>query len=447
MTHRWILALVSCLVLLAWGCDPEGDDDASGDDDATADDDDDATAGDDDDATAGDDDDSGSDDDDSAGDDDDTTGDQARWTYMVFMNGDNDLESWVVRDLNELEQVGSGDDVHVVVQADRIPGYDDSDGDWTGTRRYYIQGDSDMQQVGSPVLEELGELDMGDPLVLSEFVMWAHENYPAERMALVLWDHGDGWTIAPRPQEIISWDDTDGGSLSIADGDLRLSLEELVAARGMLDVIGFDACNMASWEVGHSLRDQVAYMVGSSATVGMQGLQYGDALALLRDVGADPDGRDLADNMARTAVEIGNEWTFSATDLGQMDVLAAAMDDLAGVVLGDPSLESEVLGDRDDAHAADFHYETWYVDLRNFAVLVSMSDDAAYAAAGQSVVDAMDTCIVGAYGNQPMAWNGGLTTYFDLSPVYFNIYANADNATWSQETRWDDLLQQLQGVH
>ena len=446
MNHRWILALVACLSLLAWGCkDPEDtDDDDVSDDDATADDDD-ATA-DDDDATA-DDDDSGSDDDDSAGDDDDTTGDQARWTFMVFMNGDNDLEGWVVRDLNELEQVGSGDDVHVLVQADRIPGYDDSDGDWTDTRRYYIQGDSDLQQVGSTVLEELGELDMGDPLVLSDFVMWAHENYPAERMALVLWDHGDGWSIAPDVQEIISWDDTDGGSLSIAEGDLRLALEDLVAARGMLDVIAFDACSMASWEVGHSLRDQVAYMVGSSATVGMQGLQYGDALSLLRDVGADPDGRDLADELARTAVEIGNEWTFSATDLGQIDLLATAMDDLAGVVLGDPSLESVILEDRDAAHAADFHYRTWYIDLRNLATLASMDDDAAYAAAGQGVVDAMDACIVGTYGNPPMTWNGGLTTFFDLVPVYVNVYSSGSNATWSQETRWDDLLQQLQGMN
>ena len=439
MPRPWMIAGLISLFLLAPGCDdnedPPGDDDAtSDDDDATADDDDDTTAGDDDDATADD-------------DDDDTTADQARWTFMVFMNGDNDLEEWVVRDLNELEQVGSGDDVHVVVQADRIPGYDDSDGDWTGTRRYYILGDSDLQQVSSTLLEELGELDMGDPVVLSDFVMWAHENYPAERMALVLWDHGDGWSFAPTPQEIISWDDTDGGSISIAEGDLRLALEDLVAARGMLDVIAFDACSMACWEVGHSLRDQVGYMAASSATVGMAGLQYGDALALLRDAGADPDGRDLADDLARNAVEIGNEWTFSATDLGEMDLLATAMDDFAGVVLGDPSLEAEILQDRDDAHAADYHYRTWYIDLRSLAEQATLSDDAAYAAAGQGVVDAMDTCMVGAYGNQPMAWNGGLTTFFDLIPVYVNVYSNGDNSTWAQETRWDDLLRELQGVN
>src|SRR5688500_15670915 len=66
----------------------------------------------------------------------------ARWTFLVWMDGDNDLEEYVVHDLNELEQVGSGDGINVVVQADRIPGYDDSDGDWTGTRRYFITPDN-----------------------------------------------------------------------------------------------------------------------------------------------------------------------------------------------------------------------------------------------------------------------------------------------------------------
>ena len=41
------------------------------------------------------------------------------WAIYIFMNGDNDLESYVFYDLNELEEVGSSDNVHVVVQADR----------------------------------------------------------------------------------------------------------------------------------------------------------------------------------------------------------------------------------------------------------------------------------------------------------------------------------------
>ena len=44
------------------------------------------------------------------------------WAIYIFMNGDNDL-SLMFYDLNELEEVGSSDNVHVVVQADRSEGY------------------------------------------------------------------------------------------------------------------------------------------------------------------------------------------------------------------------------------------------------------------------------------------------------------------------------------
>ena len=132
------------------------------------------------------------------------------WTVLVFMNGDNNLEGYVTHDLNELEAGGEGGGVRVLVQADRSPGYDDSDGDWTGTRRYEIVGDDDLAQVTSP-FEDLGELDMGDPAVLADFLAWGLATAPADHVLLALWDHGDGWTAAPAtapPPPAISSDDT-----------------------------------------------------------------------------------------------------------------------------------------------------------------------------------------------------------------------------------------------
>ena len=115
----------------------------------------------------------------------------------------------------------------VFFQADRAEGYYSGDGDWTDCRRYYISQDSNEQEVSSQVVQQLGEVDMGDPAVLSDFLMWAHQEYPAERVALILWDHGDGWSVrakGPPPDPIshyVSWDDSSGNYLSIAGGDLR----------------------------------------------------------------------------------------------------------------------------------------------------------------------------------------------------------------------------------
>src|SRR4029450_11700723 len=124
---------------------------------------------------------------------------------------------------------------------------------------------------------------------------------------------GSGWTVAPiEPSEAISSDDSSGSSISIAEGELAKALEPFVETYGPLDVIGFDACNMATFEVAHALRPWAKMMVGSQSTVGWAGLQYGEALGYLREGG---DARGLADLMAATEVAKGGEWNASATDL------------------------------------------------------------------------------------------------------------------------------------
>ncbi|GAG72108.1 unnamed protein product, partial [marine sediment metagenome] len=91
------------------------------------------------------------------------------WTVMVYLAADNDLESAGINDINEMEMVGSSSDVNIVVQADRIPGYDNSNGDWTTTRRYYITQDFDPVQINSQLKSDLGELNMGDSQTLVDF--------------------------------------------------------------------------------------------------------------------------------------------------------------------------------------------------------------------------------------------------------------------------------------
>jgi len=448
------LGLVAALGILfiGVGC-PSGDDgDTSGDDDVSPGDDDtgDDDAGDDDTG----DDDSGDDDDDSGDDDDDSAAEQDRWTFAVFMNGDNDCESGVSMDLNELEIVGSGDGVNVVVQADRIDGYATDEGDWTGTRRYFITADGDTQTVSSTVVEDLGELDMGDPQVLSDFLVWADTNYPAERMALVIWNHGDSWTMSmdgsvnDRVSQLVSSDDTDGNSISVAEGELSTALEAVVQARGPLDLIGFDACLMASWEVAHSLKNQVLYMTGSETVIYMdEGYMYDHALMLLRDTTAAADGADLALEMANSAVNGGGEWTHSAIDLGLIADVSAAVDQLAGLALADEALQDGLLLARADARGADFSWENWYLDLYDLAAVLANSTDPQLSAAGANIQAAMDNAVLGCWGSGPYSWLGGLTILFDASwPSYLDLYAYGDGATWSQDTRWDDLLFDL-AVH
>ncbi len=117
----------------------------------------------------------------------------AEWTVLVYMDGDNNLELSALRDLNEMEAAGGSERVNVVVQVDRALGETTVDGDWTGGRRYLMRGDADADLMASELLEEMGEINMGDPQTLADFVAWGMQTYPANRTALVMWDHGAGW--------------------------------------------------------------------------------------------------------------------------------------------------------------------------------------------------------------------------------------------------------------
>ena len=127
---------------------------------------------------------------------DESTIDMAQWTFMTYIS-DSDLEYFSIEDMIEMERVGSTDKVNIVVQIDRWDGYDkpdwndDSNGDWETAKRYLITKENKGDHViGSTAIEDIGEINTGDPDELVEFVQWATTNYPAEHYALNIWNHG-----------------------------------------------------------------------------------------------------------------------------------------------------------------------------------------------------------------------------------------------------------------
>jgi len=118
----------------------------------------------------------------------------AKWTFMVYLDADNNLEAVGIDDFLEMASVGSTADVRIVVQMDRSPlGPPDGSrayGDWTTARRYLIA--KDMTPDAAPIVD-MGEVNMGDPQTLIDFVTWGITAFPADHYFLVLWDHGIGW--------------------------------------------------------------------------------------------------------------------------------------------------------------------------------------------------------------------------------------------------------------
>jgi len=65
--------------------------------------------------------------------------------------------------INEMEKSSLPSSINIIVQIDRIDGYDSSNGNWTTTRRYKITHDTNTSTIGSQLIQDMGELNMGDP--------------------------------------------------------------------------------------------------------------------------------------------------------------------------------------------------------------------------------------------------------------------------------------------
>ncbi len=243
---------------------------------------------------------------------------QAKWTLMVYISGDNNLEDYVVKDIElELGALGSNADVQVVALADRGPGYDTSYGDWQTTKLFRVtQG---MTAASENAIADWGERNMGDPQTLIEFVTWSKANYPAAHYALYFWGHGWNW----HPGYVME-DVTDADSLDIEE--MKTALPSL----GFIDVVGYDGCNMASIEVAMLWHDHAVAISGSQEYVNWDGIEYDVVISQLR---ANP--AMTADQVAiATAQSAAYDKTWSAIAVdARLDALLTAVDNWSVALL------------------------------------------------------------------------------------------------------------------
>ncbi|NLI79487.1 MAG: hypothetical protein GX442_23955 [Candidatus Riflebacteria bacterium] len=206
-----------------------------------------------------------------------------KWTVLVFLNADNDLEASGLADLNEMEQVGSDGNLNIVVQIDRQKGSGGDtivDGNWIGTRRYEIVKER-TKKIASRMVMNLGERDMGNKRELAEFLQWGVETYPADHYVAVIWNHGAGW-------KGISSDDESGNMMTVPDvlwgcRQAIPSLQKVNPNHPKFDIIDFDACLMGMVEVAYELRDVADFLLASEETEPGQGMPYQDTLRPLKD--------------------------------------------------------------------------------------------------------------------------------------------------------------------
>ena len=109
---------------------------------------------------------------------------------------------------------------------------------------------------------------MGNASTLTDFINWSTTNHAADNYALVIWDHGGGLSG-------IAWDDTDGhDNLTISEIKAGIENSAAFSSSNSLDLIGFDACLMQTYEVGLEMAPIADVMVASQETEPGDGWDY-----------------------------------------------------------------------------------------------------------------------------------------------------------------------------
>ncbi len=339
---------------------------------------------------------------------------QKKWTVMVFLNAANNLEPYGVEDLNEMEKVGSTRDVNVVVELVRYRGMDKkpraNSGYFTnpyqdresafylgldnapGNARYYVLKDEDSVRVQSVVKANAGPADGGRAESLADFGKWAVEHYPADNYALVIWNHGAGWSG-------VSYDDNSHHGMDLPE--VRQGIEQIVTkldnGKKKLDILDFDACLMATLEVGYELKDCVDFLVASQETEPGDGMPYDDYLSFLATYPeAQPVSfaKAMVENYVKSYAPKGSQTfqdmssfseTKSAIRLSRMDDTKKAVEALAQVIEKRP----QILGEVTEAIVRDTRKFGRLVDIHDFATRLAAraKDDAELKAACTAVTD------------------------------------------------------------
>lgn len=347
------------------------------------------------------------------------------WTVAIYVNGDNDLERyWDEYSRPALMNIPASSDVNIVAFMDWVA--------QNGTVVYEISGGV------CTIAATYDEKNYGDGATFQWFLEQASSLYPSENLAVIGWDHGYAWRY-------FSNDQTSGDKITMPE------LEAAIEGAGVyIDLLAFDACNMAAVEVAYQveLTGLVGILVGSEETIPMNGFPY--------DLMLTPVANDPARTPSQVAADMVNGWAayydplnwaqsvcLSATDItvfGQQtfalfDWCAAMYDNLAAY----EREYKKVIRDTYTMYATSKH-----LDLEDLCVNLlanSKIKDATLRAAAGDVISLVDSSVI-AYWNGPYAADcRGISIYWGTGGDWpYSADAYSTEVAFAIDTGWADFL-------
>ncbi|MDX1901567.1 MAG: clostripain-related cysteine peptidase [Gammaproteobacteria bacterium] len=287
------------------------------------------------------------------------------WTFLIFLNGNNNLDKYGMKNLKDMQKVGSNEKMNVVVQ-------------WASegtreTKRVYVNKGS------LKTLDDMGLVDMGNVDNLKAFIEWGVKNYPAKHYFIDVWNHGSGWHDVKTNRNLvshisninmrandISFDELSGHAITTEQLGQALQFAANVIGHPV-DIYGSDACLMGMAEVANEMSGAVNYFVGSEEVEPGDGWPY-DTLLTKWQALPEATPSDVAKILVNAYADYyknnpGEDVTMAAYDMSKLtalnDAVTALGADLRTLSTYDRQLVMYAVGQSQHFKTGD------YVDLRD----------------------------------------------------------------------------------
>ncbi len=349
-------------------------------------------------------------------------------TLMVYMIG-SDLESGSASATNDMEEMASAganlEGLNLVLYTG-------------GSAKWHSDVPEDenalflLTEEGFALQESYPLSSMGEAASLTRFLQYGQEHFPADKYALILWDHGNGPLMGYGLDKKYNND-----SLTLPE------IKEALAAspfgpENKLMFIGFDACLMSSAELICTVADYGEYLVASQETEPGFGWNYAflenagylDARCLVSTI---PDRyMEYCDAYFSEKTFFSSDVTLAAVDLSYAKELAKAIDGVfaraENNVSGDyPALAVERVKTRAFGRASTGS-EYDLVDMES--LMEEMSEN--YGEETKAVLDLLKDMVVNSRSNTENSC--GVSLYY---PYYNKAYYSR---SWSADYQALDLF-------
>lgn len=325
-------------------------------------------------------------------------GGQDVYTIMVYMCG-TDLESnygMATSDINEMLHADLSDKVNIIVETGGADKWQNTVISSKVNQIYQIKNEGILR-----LESDFGKKAMTKAETLTEFIQYCETNFPADRYALIMWDHGGGSNTGY------------GYDQKFPNGSMTLDVfnKALMDAGCTFDFIGFDACLMATLETAMVAEQYSDYFIASEETEPGCGWYYTNWLTeLSRNTSMDTVsiGKTIIDDYTAACRQqsSSNQTTLSLIDLAELSgTVPEAFNKFASSTVELIDSDSYTVVSNARSRAKEFSSGINQIDLINFADNMGTPE-------AKALSEALRGCIKYNRVSKSLANANGISIYF-----------------------------------